>query len=208
MALSEHLLTVSVPKRAQLVHSARAEGSKLEIFFPCRQNLPIGRQVKVTVTFEDAAETFLVSGRVAFVRSAAQGEQGVGISFDAVGKVQATELLAYCNNAETANLSGPSKRVYTKLRCKVTIMGQAHAGEVLDLSSTGVFVSAPKAPRLKPGSKIEMRFKAGLLTWGPPFEVQIMWNGEKRGQSGFGARFVGDIATATQEANKYLSGGK
>ena len=207
MALSEHLLQVQYPSRTRAVSSSRSEGAGLEIFFPTRQRGPLGRQVKMLVTFEDSVEPFELSGRVTFVRAgtSAGQEPGVGVSFDGDHRRRAAELLAYCSGTlPPEDGKGIAKRVYTKLRCRVVFGADKYPAEVVDLSATGTFVSAPTAPRLKVGSKIVMQFKAGLLSWGKELELKVMWYGEKRGQGGFGGKFLGDPAHIANEITQYL----
>jgi hypothetical protein len=206
MALSEHLLQITFERRDKVVRVSRHEASELEIFFPSRQRVPLGRHVRVMVSFSDAPDQFELLGRVTFVRAGTTSgaEPGVGIAFEGDGRKEAAVLLAFCAGSAGMEEKAPAKRVRLRARCRIMVGAERYDGEVVDLSSSGVFVTAPKVPRLKVGSKVGLQFKAGLLRWGPLLELRVMWHGEKRGVNGFGGRFIGDPATVASEVKQHL----
>jgi hypothetical protein len=206
MPLSEHLLQVRFGHRAQVVRVSRHEASELEIFFPSRQRVPLGRQVRVAVSFDDAPDQFELAGRVTFVRAGTSSgaEPGIGVAFEGEGRKEAAVLLAFCAGVAGMDEKGPAKRVRLRARCRVVVGNDRYEGEVVDLSVTGVFVNAPKVPRLRVGSKIGLQFKEGLLRWGPILDLRVMWHGEKRGVNGFGGRFLADPATVALEIRQHL----
>lgn len=207
MPLSEHVLQVRFPNRQEALSLSRAAGAGLEVFVPSGQRPPIGRQVKLWVSFDDASEEFELLGRVAFLRGPSKegAPAGVGVSFDGEAKRAAAEMLAFCAGAPLEDVTGvKARRVPAQIPCRIEVGDQKFTGEVADLSATGVFVACPKLPRFKVGTKVHIRFKAGLLSWSPPLEARLMWHGEKRGKSGFGARFSGDSSVTAKEVRPFL----
>jgi Tfp pilus assembly protein PilZ len=208
MTLQEHILQIRFPNRRYVLSTSRAEGTNLELFAPTAQRVPLGRRVRLMVTFEDAPERFELTGKVVFHRGATRNrdEQGVGVSFEGDDKKRAAELLAFCAGRPAVQGTATWQRFVTRIRCKVEGGSEAYSGEVLDLSLTGLFVSMKKAPKFKAGAKLQVRLKPSTLSfWGKAMDVKVMWSGEKRGLIGFGGRFLVDHALVSAELRKYVS---
>jgi hypothetical protein len=208
MSSSERVLRIHFPTRRYVLSASRAEAGSLELFAPTHHKLLLSTPVRLVIDFGDTPHRFELVGRVSFLRSGAYGvtpEPGIGVSFEGEHKRWAAEMLAFCAGKPLDQGTAARRRVPTQIRCRVVAGPERVSGRVLDLSASGLFVSAPKAPAIKVGSNLLLHFNPGLFgIGGKRLEVRVLWQGEKGGFFGFGGRFTQDARQVGVTLKRYL----
>ncbi|MFN0061036.1 MAG: PilZ domain-containing protein [Myxococcaceae bacterium] len=192
-------LYIHYPNRRYVLTTALAEGQELSIFAPTQARLPVGAPVRLAIDFGDVAQRFSVTGTVSYLRGPRYGaseQLGLGVAFRGDDKKTVAEMLAFCSGKPLEQGTATKRRVPTQIRCRVDSGKYLLSAEVLDLSTAGLFIATPKNAKLKVGSEITVQLEPGFFgLGGQKVDVRIMWQGEKSGAYGFGARFVGDVGS-------------
>src|SRR5262249_27938253 len=179
------------PNRRYVRSASRAQGPVLELFAPTRQRVPLHTKVRLLISFEDSPHHFELTGQVSYLRGSygVSAEPGVGVSFEGDDKRLASEMIAFCAGKPIDQGTASRPPVQTQIRCRFLAGLHKVSGRVLDLSTGGLFVTAPRVPGIKVGAQLSLQLNPRIFgLWGKRVAVRVLWQGEKGGEYGFGAR--------------------
>jgi len=206
--MSRPVIAAHYPTRRAALASCRAVGGHLSLFVPTTDDVSAGTAVRLQVSFGDVVTRFELEGTITWRRTQARGlglEPGLGVEFAAPEKYQVARMLAFCAGRALDTGTAIERRVEAEVPCQVNVGPHRLAGLIRDLSSTGVFVAGPSFVKLARGTELVIQLGKGWLGFGvKQLKARVIWNGHKRGEFGFGARFVEDSARTRPVLGKYL----
>jgi len=208
MSTRKPVVNAHYPTRRVALASCRAVGGNISLFVPSTLAISAGTDVRIQVSFGDAAQTFELEGTVTWRRAQARGlglEPGLGVQFVPAQRFLAAQMLAFCAGRPLGAGTAAEPRIEAQVACQVLIGKHQLAGQIRDLSATGAFVAGRVFSSLHKGTELSIELSRGWLGFGiKRLKARVVWSGCKKGKHGFGARFVEDASRTRPVLRRYL----
>lgn len=199
-------LEVQYPNRRALLASARTEGGSLSLFVPRSHDITVGALVLLDISVDGTALRFELEGIVRGQLAAAGGRQGLGIVFTGPQKRPAAQMLATCAGRALDDGTALDSRHDVHVRCLVNLQGKKLKGALKDVSSTGAFIKATPLSNLRGDAELTIQLEPLFGLWGgQTVKARVIWVGEKRGEPGFGVRFLDATAQVRESLKKHFT---
>ncbi len=201
-------ISVQYPSRRTFLTASRAEGSSLTLFVPTVEEVRPGELVHLDIQVGSLERRFELIGRAGTPSSVRMGlvrEQGFGFSIEGAFKREAAALIALCAGRTPSLGTAACHRYPADIRCTVREGSRRLRARISDLSAGGMFVATQTPGKLAPGTMVEVTFEPRLFgLGGTRVDAKVVWRGQKRGLSGFGARFAENGPGLQRVFRKYL----
>lgn len=200
-------LDVRYASRRALLAGAKTERGALTLFVPTGRAVLQGTSVRLTITFGDADERFVLQG-VAASGGRAMGRNGMGgflASFTGDDKRKAAEMFAFCAQRPRSMGTATRERHVIRKSCQLKVGERQVSGELRDLSQTGAFFVGRQIGKLKEGDSVWLKVPGGLFGLGGTWiEARVVWQGQKGEEPGVGLRFTGNEAKQASAIQRIL----
>jgi len=200
-------IDVEYASKRAVLSAARSEGSKLTLYVPSDDSVPVGTGVDLRVRIAGTSQMFRLFGTVMDHTLVGNGlpASGITVGFRGDEKRHAAEMVAFCADRPPAMGTARSERQEIVFRCKVKGSHGSREGLIVDLSRTGAFIATEKLRGIKSGSQLRVRLEPSVLGLGGTWlDAKVIWQGDKGAYTGLGVQFLGVNEKQARILNKYL----
>jgi len=200
-------IDVEYASKRAVLSAARSEGSKLTLYVPSDDSVPVGTGVDLRVRIAGTRQMFRLFGTVVDHTLVGNGlpASGITVGFRGSEKRHAAEMVALCADRPPAMGTARSERQEIEFRCKVKGSHGSREGVVVDLSRTGAFIATEGLRGIKSGSRLRVQLEPSMLGLGGTWlDAKVIWQGDKGDHTGLGVQFLGINEKQAKILNKYL----